>query len=64
MRSSRVDRALAVNVKVATVLGWIPASFDTVESEGAAEAVLKNLHKKKKSKKFRLKKVLIRIKHL
>jgi hypothetical protein len=44
MRSS-----LDVNVKVATVLGSIPASSDTVESEGAAdEAVLNNVHKKKK----------------
>jgi hypothetical protein len=25
---------LAVNAKVATALGWIPASYDTVESDG------------------------------
>jgi hypothetical protein len=38
---------LAVNAKVATDLGSIPASSDTVESEGAAdEAVLNNVHKK------------------
>jgi hypothetical protein len=37
---------------VATVLGSIPASFDTVESEGAAyEAVLNIVHEKKKSNK-------------
>jgi hypothetical protein len=36
MRSSRMVRAqrLAVDAKVATVLGSIPASSDTVESEG------------------------------
>jgi hypothetical protein len=41
---------LAVNAKVATVLGLIPASSDTKESEGAAdEAVLNNIHYKKNS---------------
>jgi hypothetical protein len=48
MRSSRawLER-LAVSVKVATVLSSIPASYDTVKSEGAADkAVLKNVHKK------------------
>jgi hypothetical protein len=34
MRFSRVVERLAVNAKVATVLGSIPASSDTVESEG------------------------------
>jgi hypothetical protein len=29
-----VDKRLTANAKVATVLGSIPASFDTVESEG------------------------------
>jgi hypothetical protein len=38
---------LAVNAKVATVLGSIPASSNTVETwEGADEAVLSNVHKK------------------
>ncbi len=41
---------LTANAVVATVLGSIPASSDTVESEGAAdEAVLNIVHKKKKS---------------
>ncbi len=45
MRSSRVVRA---NAEVATVLGSIPASSDTMESEGMAdEAVLNTLIKKK-----------------
>jgi hypothetical protein len=39
-------------LKVATVLDAIQASSDTVESEGAAdEAVLNNVHKKKKIQK-------------
>ena len=42
----RLERPTA-NAKVAKVLGSIPASSDTVESEGAAdEAVLNNVHKK------------------
>jgi hypothetical protein len=50
-----------VNDKVKTVLGSIPASSDTVDSEGATdhEAVLNklnNVHKIKKSKKIPLKK--------
>jgi hypothetical protein len=55
MRSSRVVIATATAV-VATVLGSIQASFDTVESEGAEdEAVLSIVHKKlKKSKKMPL----------
>ncbi len=42
---------LAVNAKVAAVLGLIPASSDTAELEGggADEAVLYNVYKKKKS---------------
>ncbi len=46
-----LDR-LAVNSKVATVLGSIPASFDTVESEGRQmkQCWITYLHKKKKSK--------------
>jgi hypothetical protein len=57
MRSCKVVRAsLTVNAKVATVLGSIPASSDTVESDGAAdEAELNNVHKNKKSKKPPLK---------
>ncbi len=36
---------LAVNAKVATALGSIPASSDSVKPEGAAdEAVLNNVH--------------------
>jgi hypothetical protein len=46
---------LTTNAVVATVLGSIPASSDTVESEGH-EAVLNIVHKKKKSKKFPFKK--------
>ncbi len=43
---------LTANAEVATVLGSIPASSDTVESEGAAdEAVSNKVHKFKKSKK-------------
>ncbi len=34
MRSSQVVLSLAVNAKVATVLGSIPASSNTVESVG------------------------------
>jgi hypothetical protein len=34
MRSCLVIRALTANAEVATVLGSIPASSDTVESEG------------------------------
>ncbi len=38
---------LTANAEVATVLGSIPASYDTVESEwGANEAVLNTVHKK------------------
>ncbi len=44
MRSSRVVRANAV---VATVLGSISASSDTVESEGRQITVLNIVHKKK-----------------
>jgi hypothetical protein len=33
----------AVNAKVATVLSSIPASYDTVESEGAADEVVEDL---------------------
>ncbi len=44
--AERLER-LAVNATVATVLGSVPASSDTVESDGAAEeAVLNNVHKK------------------
>jgi hypothetical protein len=51
-RAQVVWERLAANVKVATaVLGSIPASSDTVESEGAAaEEVLNNVHKKIKKK--------------
>ncbi len=43
---------LAVNAKIATVLGSIPASTDTVKYEGAEdEAVLNNLHKNIKIQK-------------
>ncbi len=42
---------LTVNVKVATILGSISASSDTVKSEVAAEeALLNNVHKNEKSK--------------
>jgi hypothetical protein len=45
-----LERLLAVNAKVATVQGSIPVSSDRVESEVAAdEAVLNNIHKKKKN---------------
>jgi hypothetical protein len=51
MRSSLVVRASDCHVEVATVLGSIPASSDTVESEGAAdEAVLNTVHKEKNPK--------------
>jgi hypothetical protein len=48
MRSSLVViERLTANAEVATVLGSIPASADTAESEGAAdEAVLNKVHKK------------------
>jgi hypothetical protein len=36
--------------KVATVRGSIPASSDTLEYEGADEAVLNNVHKKNPKK--------------
>ncbi len=39
---------LTANAVVATVLGSIPASFDTVESVGRHEAALNIVHKKKK----------------
>jgi hypothetical protein len=55
MRFSLVEwlERLAGNTKVATVLGGIPASSDTVECEGAVdEAVLNNVLKKKNSKNF------------
>ncbi len=48
---------LTAKAVVATVLGSIPASSDTVESEGRAdEAVLKIVHKKIKNKKIPIKK--------
>jgi hypothetical protein len=48
-----VRALLTANVKVATVLGSIPASSDTVESEGAAdEAVLNTVHRRKKNTLF------------
>jgi hypothetical protein len=47
LHSTVVER-LAFNVKVATVLGSIPASSDTVESEGQMKQMLNNVHKKKK----------------
>ncbi len=42
MRFSRVVRASDSQCKVATVLGLIPASSDTVESEGASDEALLN----------------------
>ncbi len=45
---------LAVNAKVATVLGSIPASFGTVDSGirwAADEAVSNNVHEKRKNPK-------------
>jgi hypothetical protein len=39
------------NSEVATVLGSIPASSDTVESDGRYEAVLNNVHAYKNPKK-------------
>ena len=43
---------LTANAEVATVLGSIPASSDTVESEGDAdEAVFNIVHKKRKNQK-------------
>ncbi len=47
MRSSRLLERLPANAEVATVLGSIPASSDTTESEEAAdEAVLNKVLKK------------------
>jgi hypothetical protein len=44
---------MAVKAKVATFLGSIPASSDTVESGGAAdEAAWNNVHEKKKIQKY------------
>ncbi len=55
-RQKKLDLAewlerLSANAKDATVLGSIPASSDTVDCEGADEASLNNL----KRKKFQLK---------
>ncbi len=48
---------LTVNAVVATVLGSILASSDTVESEGAAdETELNTVHKKPKKPPFKTKK--------
>jgi hypothetical protein len=48
MRSSRVVRAsMAVNAKVATVLGSIPGFFDTVESEGRQMKLCRTTYVKK-----------------
>jgi hypothetical protein len=54
------SQTLTANAVVATVLGFIPASTDTVESEGrqpADEAVLNIVHEKKKSKKILLREI-------
>jgi hypothetical protein len=56
MRSSRVSgwdlvewlERLAVNAKVATVLGSIPASSDTAESEGRQMKQCRRTYTKKK----------------
>ncbi len=57
MRLSEWLERLTVNAVVATVVGLIPASSDTVESEGAAdETVLNKVHKRPKNpplKKFK-----------
>ncbi len=51
MRSSRVVRAsMAVNTKVATVLGSIPGFFDTVESEGRQMKLCRTAYIKKGEK--------------
>ncbi len=42
-----INQRLAANAKNATVLGSIPASSDTVESEGRQRKVWKKVHKKK-----------------
>jgi hypothetical protein len=54
------SQTLTANAVVTTVLGFIPASIDTVESEGrqpADEAVLNIVHKKKKSEKILLREI-------
>jgi hypothetical protein len=48
MKSSRAVERLTANVNVATVLGSIPASSDTVESE--LQQVLNTVHKKNPKK--------------
>jgi hypothetical protein len=49
MRSSRVVESLTVNAVVATVLGTIPASSDTVESKAVLNIVQKMKKNPKKS---------------
>jgi hypothetical protein len=53
MRSNLVYlERLTVNAEVATVLGSIPASSNTVESEGVADEAVLNTVNRKKIKKF------------
>ncbi len=53
MRSSRMIRVsdCQANAKVATVLGWIPASTDTVESERRQMKHCRTKYVESKSKK-------------